>query len=244
MISVIIPAYNEEKYIGKCLQSLASQKTAVPFEVIVVDNNSKDATSQIVARDFSSFRLVKETQQGMTKARNRGAREAKGDIFAFLDADCMAPPLWIENISIRFSKNPNLLGVSGPSNFYDLPWQYKWVEFVAFKIVFPFIGEFLLKTILRKGALWNGANIAVRKDIFEKVGGFAEHIVFYGEDADLAKKFMQQGKTAFARETWVYTSARRLLKGNPAKEGLAYFLQYAWFLVTNKSRATSYKEVR
>lgn len=244
MISVIVPAYNEEKYITQCVQSLLSQNTRCPFEIIIVDNNSKDATGEIVKRDFPSVRLVQEPRQGVSKARNRGVKEAHGDILAFLDADTMAPPDWIERIQTRFSAHPKLVGMSGPCMFYDLPWYYKWIEFVDFKIIFPLVGELLLKKILKRGALWNGANLAVKRETFEKVGGFAEDIVFYGEDADLARKVVHEGETVFAQEVCVYTSARRLLKGNPVREGFVYIFQYVWFLLTNTSRATAYKEIR
>lgn len=243
MISFIIPAYNEEKYIVNCVRSLLAQKNVPSFEVIVVDNNSKDATAEIV--QAFPVRLVHEVEQGLTKARNRGAKEAKGDLFVFVDADTMLPEDWSEKMLSYFSKDPQLVGVSGPSRFYDLPVRYKIVgEFMNFQIVFPLIGEFLLKTVLRRGALWNGAVMAVKKESFERVGGFDRGIIFYGEDADLARKLLKVGHIKFVQDLWVLTSARRFLKGNVWKEGIMYVLPYVWFMFTQKSLGKSYKAIR
>ena len=243
-ISYIIPAYNEEKYIEQCVRSVFEQKHIADFEVIVVNNNSKDQTLEIVRTQFPEAKVVTETRQGMTIARNRGAKEATGDMLVFFDADVVVPPHWEGRMLERFSQNQKLVGISGPYRFYDLPRRYKFIEFIDFHILYPFVGELILKKILKKGALWNGGNLAVRREAFNEVGGFSEEIVFYGEDSDLARKMIKEGDIAFLQSVWVWSSARRLLKGNPVREGLRYVAEYAWFFMTNKSREKSYKEVR
>ncbi|MDP2664839.1 MAG: glycosyltransferase family A protein [bacterium] len=243
-ISYIISAYNEEKYIEQCVHSIFEQKHVADFEVIVVNNNSKDQTLEIVRTQFPEAKVVTEIRQGMTIARNRGAKEAIGNILVFFDADVIVPPHWEGRMLERFSRSEKLVGVSGPYRFYDLPQKYKFVEFISFRILQPFVGEFLLRKVFKKGALWNGGNLAVKKDIFDRVGGFAEEIVFYGEDSDLARKMIKEGDITFLQSLWVWSSARRLLKGNPVREGLRYIAEYARFFMTNKSREKSYKEVR
>ncbi|MDO8633018.1 MAG: glycosyltransferase family A protein [Candidatus Wildermuthbacteria bacterium] len=243
-ISYIISAYNEEKYIEQCVHSIFEQKHVADFEVIVVNNNSKDQTLEIVRTQFPEAKVVTEIRQGMTIARNRGAKEAIGNILVFFDADVIVPPHWEGRMLERFSQNQKLAGISGPYRFYDLPKRYKFIEFIDFHILYPFVGELILKKILKKGALWNGGNLAVGKEVFNKVGGFSEEIVFYGEDSDLAKKIMREGEIEFLQSVWVWSSARRLLKGNPVREGLRYVAEYARFFMTNKSREKSYKEVR
>lgn len=243
-ISYVIPAYNEEKYIGQCVRSILDQSHAADFEVIVVDNNSKDRTAEIVRTQFPEARLVREARQGMTVARNRGAKESTGDFLVFFDADVVVPLNWEGRMLEHFSRELKLVGLSGPYRFYDLPQKYKFVEFISFRILQPFVGEFLLRKVFKKGALWNGGNLAVKKNIFDRVGGFAEDIVFYGEDSDLARKMIKEGDIAFLQSAWVWSSARRLLKGNPVREGLRYVAEYARFFMTNKSREKSYKEVR
>lgn len=101
-VSVIIPAYNEEKLLPRCLESLQNQ-TVSPLEVIVVDNNSIDSTAQI-AKNHGVI-LVPEKRQGIAWARDAGFNCAKGDVIARLDADCVAPPEWVEVISKYYQEN-------------------------------------------------------------------------------------------------------------------------------------------
>src|SRR4030043_1595511 len=82
--SFIIPAFNEEKLIGECVESIKNQ-TEKADEIIVVDNNSLDLTSKIAKR--LGCRVVKEEKQGISEARNRGAYLASGDVLCFVDAD-------------------------------------------------------------------------------------------------------------------------------------------------------------
>lgn len=102
-VSVVIPAYNEEKLLGRCLASFQNQ-TVKPYEIIVVDNNSIDATSEI-ARQYGAT-VIPEANQGMIWARNTGFNHATGDILARCDADCIAPPEWIGTITNYYQKQP------------------------------------------------------------------------------------------------------------------------------------------
>lgn len=110
-ISVIIPAYNEEARIAPCLRAL-QQQTVLPFEIIVVDNNSTDQTAAIVSR-FPNIRLVHEQKQGLSHARNRGFAEARGDILARIDADAVVNNDWIEQVQTWFSQHPDGAAVTG-----------------------------------------------------------------------------------------------------------------------------------
>jgi glucosyl-dolichyl phosphate glucuronosyltransferase len=101
LISVVVCTYNRADLIAGCLESLVEQTADVSlFEVIVVDNNSTDDTIQIVENctHLSNLRLVKEQEQGLSYARNRGFQEAKGTYVAYLDDDARAEKHYIENI--------------------------------------------------------------------------------------------------------------------------------------------------
>lgn len=102
-VSVVLPAYNEEKLLARCLESLQNQ-TVAPYEIIVVDNNSIDATAQIARKNGAI--VVKETRQGIAWARDAGFNHASGDIIARCDADCTAPPEWIEKITSYYQTTP------------------------------------------------------------------------------------------------------------------------------------------
>lgn len=100
-VSVVIPAYNEERIIGRCLRALLAQ-TDQPDEIIVVDNASTDQTADIAAR-FPGVRVVTELRQGITFARQAGFDAAMGDVIARIDADSIVRPDWIAGIRADFA---------------------------------------------------------------------------------------------------------------------------------------------
>ena len=88
-ISLIIPVYNVQEYIEKALQSVVNQ-TFKDFEVIIVNDGSKDQSVEIVKkfiRKYDNFRLINQENQGLSGARNTGLKEAKGEYIAFIDSD-------------------------------------------------------------------------------------------------------------------------------------------------------------
>lgn len=104
MISVVIPAYNEEKNITACLESLHRQTLPrTEYEIIVVDGNSKDRTRELAA-PFADLVFI-QTSPRVGGARNDGAMRAKGEIVAFTDADCILPPDWLHRIRDDFTKH-------------------------------------------------------------------------------------------------------------------------------------------
>ena len=103
MISIVVPTYNEEQNIERCLQSLNDQ--TVPrntYEIIVVDGNSKDRTRELAAP--LADKVFIQTSKRVGGARNDGAMAAKGDIIATTDADCILPRDWVERIERDFAE--------------------------------------------------------------------------------------------------------------------------------------------
>lgn len=96
LVSIIIPAYNEERYIGLCLKSILSQLYP-NFEVIFIDDGSKDKTRQI-ASNFKGIKIFYQNHKGSGAARNLGARKAKGKILVFADADMTFDKNYISNL--------------------------------------------------------------------------------------------------------------------------------------------------
>ena len=98
-ITIIIPFFNAEQYIEKCIQGLFAQNYPKDcYEIIMINNNSMDASPTIVQR-YSQITLLEEKKQGSYTARNRGIREAKGAIIAFTDSDCVPHVNWLQNIA-------------------------------------------------------------------------------------------------------------------------------------------------
>ncbi len=118
-ISIIIPAYNEERYLQRCLDAISVQ-TSKPYEVIVVDNNSRDGTTR-VAKEYPFVRVVSEARQGIVFARNTGFNAAKGEIIARIDADTVLPADWLERTQLFFLANDQApVALTGGCYFYNL----------------------------------------------------------------------------------------------------------------------------
>ena len=94
-ISVIIPAYNAEKTLKNCLQSL-EQQTFKDFEIIVVNDGSTDQTPKILTASDPKIKVINQKNAGAAAARNRGAKEAQGELIIFCDADLILKPKMLE----------------------------------------------------------------------------------------------------------------------------------------------------
>src|SRR4051812_4093224 len=96
-VSVIIPAYNAAALIGGCIESVLAQRTRERYEILVVDDGSTDSTAEVAAR-YPRVRVLRQSNAGASAARNLGAREARGWILCFIDADCVATPGWLDGL--------------------------------------------------------------------------------------------------------------------------------------------------
>lgn len=115
-ISIVVPAYNEERMIEACVRSLTNQ-TRMPDEIVVVDNNSKDRTAELAARHGA--RVIPESRQGISFARTAGFNHAQGDIVLRCDADTIALPTWVADMERAFDKH-RADAVTGPCFFHDM----------------------------------------------------------------------------------------------------------------------------
>src|SRR4051812_30309792 len=116
-VSIVIPVYNEAAHLGACLEAI-SRQTVQPHEVIVVDNNSTDA-SVVVAQGFDFVRLVHESKQGVIHARTNGVDAVTGDIIARIDADTIVDPTWVASIKKLFAES-DVAPVSCGAQYYDV----------------------------------------------------------------------------------------------------------------------------
>jgi glycosyltransferase involved in cell wall biosynthesis len=199
-ISVIVPTYNEEKNIERCLKALCNQTfPRKKYEIIVVDGQSKDRTVKI-AKKYA--RVVQQKSWGVGGARNDGVKLAKGKIIATTDADTVVPENWLERIEKNFRER-SIVAVFGPL----LPMKKKGLYEFAF-----WIGNLLLYLSSRSELHHNicGANAAFKKQAFLKVGGFKNLPVC--DDVEISIPLKKIGRVYFDKKMAVKYSTRRLEK--------------------------------
>lgn len=194
-ISVIIPTFNEERFLPILLESIKKQR-GVDIEIIVSDNNSTDNTRQI-----ATFYEAKIIDGGLpAKARNEGAKIASNDILLFLDADVILPaPDFLKKTLFEFNKND--FGIA-TCEFY--PMSEKGIDKIFHKAV-----NFYLKKTQSLMPHIPGFCIFVRKDIHEKINGFDETLKL-AEDHDYAKRASEITKFGFLKSYPIIISIRRL----------------------------------
>jgi glucosyl-dolichyl phosphate glucuronosyltransferase len=205
LITLILCTYNRWRTLTNALNSVAASTlpTSFEWEVLVVDNNSTDQTRDVV-EDFcrrypGRFRYLLEPQQGVSHARNAGIRESRGDVLVFMDDDVTVDPKWLWNLTAALHsgewkgaggriipvwkcKPPSWLSVEGP---------YALAPFVAFDL-----GS-------EAGPLTEppfGANMAFRKEVFEKYGGFRTDLgrcadsLLSNEDTEFGRRLLVAGE--------------------------------------------------
>jgi glycosyltransferase involved in cell wall biosynthesis len=204
-VTVIVCA-NEERFIAACLHSLLAQ-TRLPDEILVINNASTDHTGE-AARAVPHVRVIDEPEKGLVKARERGRREARGDLLAYLDADCRAPIFWLERIVARFERKPALVALSGNYRFYDWDWWGR-ILLRAYDMTLGPGTQVLVKYLLRLGVVFCGGNFAVRREALNQIGGFDLSIEFHGEDTNVGRRLLAIGTVDLAYDCYLFTSARR-----------------------------------
>lgn len=177
-VSIVIPARNEERHLGACLDAIARQ-TVAPYEVIVVDNNSTDETASITRR-YPFVIVVDEEKEGIAHARDAGFDAASGDIIGRIDADIQLPPNWVEHVQNFYSKPKNAKKAwSGSGFFYNvrLPHLVSWA--------YGLFAFGLNKLLLGHYTLW-GSNMALTVEQWRSVRSGTCKRTDIHEDLDLA----------------------------------------------------------
>lgn len=203
LVSVVIPAFNEEQYLTKALQSIVNQEFQ-NFELIVVNNNSTDKTAEI-AESFGA-KVIFESQRGVGYARQAGFLEAKGEIIATTDADTILPRNWLSRIVSEFEKDGKLAAFGGLYTLYSGPLTAR------FTISRFARSAWTLDKIFSRGWGLPGVNFAVKKEAFLKVGGFKSELSL-GEDAEISRRLKKVGRVLLDPRFLVQTSGRRYRSG-------------------------------
>lgn len=209
-VSVIVPVYNDYR-IASCISSLLLQDYPRElYEIIVVDNNSVASIKEIIQR--FPVRYLREERQGSYFARNRGLEVATGDIAAFIDADCIADPAWLNNL-VRGFEDQRVGGIGGKIlKLHPKTWVQAAAEDLAEQQVSPQSLPFFPATYIVT------ANAAYRMSSLGELGGFDTQFQS-GGDIDLAWRVQQSSyQIVSACDAIVYHDARESVKG--------YFRQY------------------
>ena len=222
MISVVIPVLQEEKAVGTILTSLLEADPNI--EVTVVDGGSTDRTVETAKHYTDKVYVLRE--RGVSKARNYGATHAKGDILLFLDANVIVPPHFANTIDDVFSCS-RIVGAT----CHNKPLNPKLSELIFFRILNVCI-RFSMNVLppTRFKFYPSGAFIAVRKEMFERIGGFNENTTT-SEDSDLVYQLSKRGKFVFINALAIYESMRRSRQVGLFKLFRAWIRNYLIFLV-------------
>lgn len=206
-VSVVIPAFNEEKSISATLESLAKQQTDLSFEVIVVDNASTDRTAE-VANSFAdrlSIRVISESRKGRGQARTTGFAAAQGEIIFSTDADTWLPSDWLQVMTEPFVDS-SVVAVTSVPKITDAGPLTNWV-YNNFGATY-----FYFHQLMSNSHPLVGFSFAVRREAYNASGGFNPQLLSE-EDVDLGLRVGKVGKIVLVRSTNVITSGRRWKRG-------------------------------
>jgi len=200
-ISIILPVYNGKNYIKKLLESLVElDYPKHDYEIIVVDNNSNDQTKEIV-KNFSVRLLEENDIQSSYAARNKGIRKARYEILAFIDADCIASKEWLKE-GIKPIANGEADLVGGKVKFYFSK------EKTAAEI-YDSITNMQIEDNIRERNVAKTANLFAKKEVFDKIGLFPNHVKSGGDVQWTAKATLNGYKLRYSSEAVVFHPARK-----------------------------------
>lgn len=190
-ISIIVPAHNEEDYLGATLDALSRQNYP-SYEIVVVANGCTDRTAEVAQE--KCHRLVNLKQKGLGVSRNLGARMATGELLVFLDADTILEPDGLRTIAEQFSQRNaggTVKGVPDSDRF-------------AYRLIYG-LKNFMHRFVVRNGS--SGVIICWKKQFME-VGGFDEHLELR-ENSELIRRLKRFGNYRYIADTTATTSMRR-----------------------------------
>jgi len=242
-ISFVVPAYNEEALLPRCLEAIAAEiaRSDIPAEIIVVDNASTDRTQE-VAHAVPGVRLVEEMERGLVPARRAGYHAARGRLVANIDADTIIPEGWLERARAEFAHNPDLVGLSGPYIYYDSPRSVRAAAACFYRAAF--VAYIVVRFVMHAGSMMQGGNFIVRRDAVARAGGFDSEFRFYGEDTDLARRLSKVGAVKFSFRLYALSSGRRFAGEGVVRVGLTYTANFFWATFRRRPFTEAWEDYR
>ncbi len=239
-VSVLVPAYNEEKYILQTLQALVNQDYPY-FEIIIADNASSDKTAAIVENFINTrpatgifITLVYEARRGTNFARERARLSATGSVIAQLDADCIPPTNWLSSgVAALCHKSKKRVAVTGPYDYFDGEKKMRKYSLLLQKMFYPAISFLTQKA--GRAAILIGGNAFIRAEILTAAGGYDTTLTFYGDDIDLGRRLARYGYVAYIGTLIQRSSSRRYVANGFTEVNKKYISTFCALIWTNRN---------
>ena len=195
--SIVVPTRNRSRYLGACLRSIRAQEVEASYEVIVVDDGSKDDTATVAER--AGAKLIRQPERGPNAARNVGVRNAEADLVVFADDDVDAPRGWLAAYIEGADRHPDADAFGGPIRArFEGPTPRSCGREPP-----PITTLDLGSADQPVDFVW-GANMAIRRRAFERVGPFDEDLPQYGEEEEwLARLHAAGGRVVYLADARV-----------------------------------------
>jgi len=195
VLSFVIPAYNEEKYLAPTLAAIheAARALGEPYEIVVANDNSNDGTVQVA--EAGGARVVTVHKRQIAGARNEGAKAARGEWLVFVDADTQVTQAVVRGVVDALRSG--VVGGGAGVRFADgPPWVHRWVGVIAFT--------------MRMCGWAAGCFVFARRDAYEAAGRFDEQF-YASEEIHFSRAMKKQGRFVVLRD-YVLTSGRKAEK--------------------------------
>jgi glycosyltransferase involved in cell wall biosynthesis len=232
-VSIVVCTLNEEKNVVNCMKALRAQEFSGKYEIILADGNSEDKTVKL-AKPFVDKTVI-EKRRSIAFERHAGAQVARGKIIAFTDCDSETPKDWVQKIFDTFEKNPDISMIYGPVFYSDV--SKKEQALASF-----FMPRFLRIMNVLKMDNPVGSNIAIRKEVYDAIGGFDTKYVTC-EDLDLGKRAKKHGDLHYDKHLHQFVSARKVRKWGYLKYIGFHLVNGIRYHITGKA-AKKYEDVR
>ena len=227
--SVVIPTCNRRQTLALTLAAVTAQDWT-DYEVIVVDDGSRDGTADLVRGAFPQVQLLSQANGGPARARNTGLQAARGELVAFTDDDCQVPPDWLSRLAAGFERHPDITGAGGP---LLAPAELRRTNPLARYEAYVVQVQYRAQDTEVLGGFDCPAggtnNMAYRREALTSVGGFDAAFPYpAAEDADLKWRLAQAGArflylpvvvTHLQPYTWPAFRRQQFTRG----KGRAYF---------------------
>ncbi|WP_291596253.1 glycosyltransferase family 2 protein [Bacteroides sp.] len=251
-VSIVLVNYKTYWYLNDCIKSIKDKTHGLDYEIIVVDNDSGDNSCEMIQNNHPDIILLPSTTNlGFGRANNLGVSVAKGDFVFLLNTDTILLNNAIKILWDYMKTTPLSIGMCcanlyrkdlSPNHSYSLFFPSIF-RFFLYRFHIPFHNEFYNETNqVKKVACVIGADMFIRKDVFEKVNGFDEHFFMYIEDGDLSYRINKIGFGAYN-----IPAAKIIhLQGvsSPTLRKLQWEIDgYSYYFLKNKSRGSMYSYI-